>query len=159
MFRTFRVLLATRKADAIALWHYAFFWKTFQPTQMQRHSPIIWAKPNKISFDIDTRFSLSTSPLQTRVMGFIFCATAIFTEICRCSSWRRCIFVQLFWLCSWNNCSYLQTKGWCMAATQGQLCKISECGFAKWLDYQPLRVMGKQKTWLCTMLYELGVLK
>ena len=159
MFRTCRVLLATRKADAIALWHYAFFWKTFQPTQMQRHSPIIWAKPNKISFDIDTRFSLSTSPLQTRVMGFIFCATAIFTEICRCSSWRRCIFVQLFWLCSWNNCSYLQTKGWRIAAMLGQWCKISECGFARWLDCQPWRVMRKLKIWLCTMLYELGLLK
>ena len=64
------------------------FEKTFQPMQMQRHCPIIWAKPNWTSFHIYTRFSLSTSPSQTRVQGFIFCTTTIFTEICRCSSWK-----------------------------------------------------------------------
>ena len=91
------------------------FEKTFQPMQMQRYGPIIWAKANWTSFDNYTRFSLSTSPSQTRVMGFIFCATAIFTEICRYSSWKMLTFIELFWLCSWNNWSYLQTKGWCMA--------------------------------------------
>ena len=96
------------------------FQKTFQPMQMQRHGPIIWAKPNWTSFDIYTRFSLSTSP---------------------------------------PHCLHLQTKGWCMAATLGQWYKISECSFARWLDYQPWRVMGKPKIWLCTMLYELGLLK
>ena len=55
---------------------------------------------------------------QTRVIEFIFCSTAIFTGICRCSSWKRCTFIELFWLCLWNNCLYLQAKGWRMAATQ-----------------------------------------
>ena len=147
MFRTFReYCLLPEKQMRLHCSIMHTFEKTFQPMQMQRHGPIICLKPNWTSFDIYTRFSLSTSPSQTRVMGFIFCATAIFTEICRCSGWKRRTFIELFWLCSWNNCSYLQTKGWCMAATQGQLCKISECGFAKWLDYQPLRGMGKQKT-------------
>ena len=48
------------------------FEKTFQPTQMQRHGPIICAKPNQISFDIYTRFSLSTSPSQTKSHGVYF---------------------------------------------------------------------------------------
>ena len=74
-----------------------------------------------------------------------FCATAIFTEIWRCSGWQRRTFIELFWLCLWNNCSHLQTKGWCMAVTLEQWCKISGCGFARWLDYQPWRVMGKPK--------------
>ena len=64
---------------------------------------------NSTSFDIYTRFYLSTSPSQTRVRKFIFFTTAIFTEIFRCSSWKRCTFIYLFWLCCWNNCSYLQT--------------------------------------------------
>ena len=132
-----RVLLATKKVDVIALQHYAYFWKDFPTLQMQRHGSIIWAKPNRTSFDIYTRFSLSTSPSQTRVMGFIFCATPIFTEICWSSGWKRRTFIELFGLCSWNNCSYLQTKEWCMVATQGQWGKISECGFGRWLDYQP----------------------
>ena len=121
------------------------FEKTFQPMQMQRHGPIIWVKPNWTSFHICTRFSLSTSPSQARVMGFIFCTTAISTEIWRCSSWQRRTFIELFWLCSWNNCSHLQTKGWYMAATLGQWCKISGCGFARWLDYQPWRVKGSRR--------------
>ena len=125
--------------------------KTFQPTQMQRHGPIIWVKPNWTSFDIYTPFSLSKSPSQTRVMRFIFCETAIFTEICRCSSWQRCTFIELFWLCSWKNCSHLQTKGWYMTATLGQWFKISDCGFTRWIDYQPWRVMGKPKKWLCAL--------
>ena len=59
----------------------------------------------------------------------------IFTELCRCSSWKKLIFIELFWLCSWNNCSYLQTKGWRIAAMLGQWCKISEwfCQMA-WLS-------------------------
>ena len=133
MFRTFReyCLLPEKQMRSHT------FEKTFQPMQMQRYGPIIWAKPNWTLLDIYIRFSLSTSPLQTRLMRFIFCATAIFTERRRCSSWKRRTFIELFWLCSWNNCSYLQTKGWCMAATQGQWCKILECGFVRWLNYQP----------------------
>ena len=102
-------------------------------------------------FDIYTPFSLSKSPSQTRVMRFIFCATAIFTEICRCSSWQRRTFIELFWLCSWKNCAHLQTKGWYMTTTLGQWCKISDCGFTRWLDYQPWRVMEKPKKWLCAL--------
>ena len=120
------------------------FEKTFQPTQMQRHCPIIWAKPNWTSFDIYTRFSLSTSPSQNRVQGFIFCATTIFTEICRCSSWKRRTFIKLSCLCSWNNCSYLQTKGWCMTVTQGQWCKISfRMGFCQMAWLTTLKGNGK----------------
>ena len=48
---------------------------------------------NSSSFDIYTQFYLSTSPSQTRVMEFIFFTTAIFTEIYRCSSWKRCTFI------------------------------------------------------------------
>ena len=55
------------------------FKRLFEPMQMQRRGPVIWAKPKWTSFDIYTRFSLSTSASQTRVMGFIFCATVIFT--------------------------------------------------------------------------------
>ena len=60
---------------------YILLKRLFQPMQMQmqRRGPIIWAKPKWTSFDIYTRFSLSTSASQTRVMGFIFCATVIFT--------------------------------------------------------------------------------
>ena len=133
MFRTFReYCLLPEKQMRLHCSIMHTFEKTFQPTQMQRHGPIICAKPNWISFDIYTRFSLSTSPSQTRVMGFIFCATAIFRSICRWSSWQKRTFIELFY-----NCSHLQTKGWCMAATLGQWCKISDCGFAKWFDYQP----------------------
>ena len=64
---------------------------------------------NSTSFDIYIRFYLSTSPSQTRVRKSIFFATAIFTEIFTCSSWKRCTFIYLFWLCCWNNCSYLLT--------------------------------------------------
>ena len=40
--------------------------------QKQRHGPMIWVKPSRTSFDIYTRFYLSLSPSQTRVMEFIF---------------------------------------------------------------------------------------
>ena len=43
-------------------------------------------------FDIYTQFYLSTSPSKTRVAEFIFFTTAIFTKICRCSSWKRYTF-------------------------------------------------------------------
>ena len=66
---------------------------------------------------------------------------AIFTEICRCSSWKKLTFIELFWLCSWNNCSYLQ-KGWCMAATLGQWCKISEW-FCQMAWFSTLKGNGK----------------
>ena len=39
---------------------------------MQRHGPIIWVKLNWTSFDIYTRFYLSTSVSQTRAMEFFF---------------------------------------------------------------------------------------
>ena len=122
MFRTFReyYLLPEKQMRSHCSIIYIFE-KTLQPIQTQRHGPIIWAKPNWTLFDFHTRFYLSTPPLQTRVMEFVFCPTAISTEICKCSSWKRCTFIELFWLCSWNNCSYLQTKGWCMAATQGYM--------------------------------------
>ena len=48
---------------------------------------------------------------------------------------------------------------WCMAATLGQWCKIPDCAFGRSLDFQPWRVVRKPKIWLCTMLYELGLLK
>ena len=35
---------------------------------------------------------------------------------------------------------------------------ISECRFAKWPNYQPWRAMGRLKTWLCSVLYESGLL-
>ena len=38
---------------------------------------------NSTSFNIYTRFYLTASPSQTRVMEFIYFTTAIFTEICR----------------------------------------------------------------------------
>ena len=69
------------------------FEKTFLSIQMQRHGPIIWVKLNLRSVNIYTQFYLSTSASQTRVMEFIFHTTAIFTEICRCSSWKRCTFI------------------------------------------------------------------
>ena len=48
---------------------------------------------NSSLFDIYTKFYLSASPSQTRVTEFIFLTTAIFTEIWRCSSWKRCTFI------------------------------------------------------------------
>ena len=45
--------------------------KSFLHLQIRRHGPIISAKANWISFDICSRFYLSTSPSQTRVMEFI----------------------------------------------------------------------------------------
>ena len=59
--------------------------------------------------DIYTQFYLSASPPQTRFTEFVFFKITIFTEICRCSSWKRCIFTYLSWLCWWNNCLYLYT--------------------------------------------------
>ena len=85
-----RVPLATRKADAIPRKLYgAFEENTFLSLEIQRHGLIIWAKPIWTLFDIYTRFYLSTSPSQTRVMEFIYFTTTIFREICRCSSWKK----------------------------------------------------------------------
>ena len=46
--------------------------KKLSSVQMQRHGPIIWVKLNWTSFDIYTRFYLSTSVSQTRAMEFFF---------------------------------------------------------------------------------------
>ena len=54
--------------------------------------PLFGQNPHRTSFDTCTRFYLSTSPLQTRVTEFIFFTTATFTEICKCSSWKRCTY-------------------------------------------------------------------
>ena len=48
---------------------------------------------NSSSFDIYTQFYLSASPSRTRVTEFTFFTTTIFTEIWRCSSWKRCTFI------------------------------------------------------------------
>ena len=40
--------------------------------QIQRHGPIIWAKPKWTLFDIYAPFYLSASPSQTRVMNLYF---------------------------------------------------------------------------------------
>ena len=47
---------------------------------MQRHGPIIWVKLNWTSFDIYTRFYLSTSVSQTRAMEFFFYNSHIYRD-------------------------------------------------------------------------------
>ena len=58
--------------------------------------PLFGQNPHRTSFDIflfiNTRFYLSTSPSQTRVIEFIVFTTATFTEICEWSSWKRCTY-------------------------------------------------------------------
>ena len=54
--------------------------------------PLFGQNPHRTSFDICTRFYLSTSPSQTRVIEFIVFTTATFTEICEFSSWKRCTY-------------------------------------------------------------------
>ena len=73
MFTTFREhgLLPEKQKRSHCSFMHAIEEKTFLPFQMQRHDPIIWAKPNWTSFDICTQFYLSTSPSRTRVMEFI----------------------------------------------------------------------------------------
>ena len=85
---------------------------------------------------------------------FLF-TTAIFTETCRCSSWK---------------CTSLKNCFGFVDETVACVCRLllnekvvhsdraRVHGFAKWLDYQPLRAMGRPKTWLYAMLYELGLL-
>ena len=87
------------------------FERSFLSIQIQRHGPIIWVKPNWILFDIqwNTQFYWSTSPSQTRFMEFNFVTTAIFIEICGCSSLKRCTSTWVFWLCWRNSCSHLYT--------------------------------------------------
>ena len=96
---------------------------------------------NSTSFDIYTRFYLSTSPSQTRVRKSIFFATAIFTETFTCSSWKRCTFIYLFWLCCWNNCSYL-----CVVLPSGLIINLEGLWEGrKWEDrrhYRPLLLIS-----------------
>ena len=134
-----RALLATRKADVIALQHYAYFSKDFSnPCRCKDVVPLFERNPNglRLIFTLDFLYQRQHHRLESWDLSFVQ-PSYLHTEICRCSSWKRRTFIELFWICLWNNCWYLQTKGWCMAATQGQWCKISECGFARWLDYQP----------------------
>ena len=86
MFTTFREYCLVPE-------EHTFEKRTLLSLDIQRHAPIIWAKPNWISFDIYTWFYLSSSPSQTTVIEFIFFTTTIFKEICRCSSWKRCTFI------------------------------------------------------------------
>ena len=71
MFTTFRKLCCYQKSRSDRIVVVCMLLKNFLPLQMRRHSPIIWAKANWTSFDIFTRFYLSTSPSQTRVMELI----------------------------------------------------------------------------------------
>ena len=48
---------------------------------------------NSTLFGICNRFYISKSPSQTRVIELKFFTTAIFTEICRCSSGKMCTFI------------------------------------------------------------------
>ena len=73
MFTTFReyCLLPEKQMQSHSRFIHTFK-KTLQFMQKQRHGPMIWVKPSWTSFDIYTRFYLSLSPSQTRVMEFIF---------------------------------------------------------------------------------------
>ena len=95
MFTTFRgqCLLSEKQMLPNCSFMHTFEEKTFPPLQMQRHGPIICAKLDWTLFDICTPFYLSMSLSQTRIMEFIIFTTAIFTEICSCSSWKRCTFL------------------------------------------------------------------
>ena len=52
-----------------------------------------WTQPN-FAWYLHLILFINLSPSQTR-----FFTTTIFTDICRCSSWKRCTFIWLFWLC------------------------------------------------------------
>ena len=75
MFTTFReYCLPPQK---MIQWHCSFmntFEKTFPSIQMQRHGPIIWAKPKWtcLIFTIDFIYQLQHYELETRAMDFIF---------------------------------------------------------------------------------------
>ena len=85
------------------------FEKIFLPIRMQKHGSIIWVKFNWAWFDIYTRFYLSKSLSQILQSWNLFFITAMFTEIWRWSSWKRCTLKELLWFCWWNNRSYLKT--------------------------------------------------
>ena len=127
------------------------------------HSQVIWMfrtfreycllpeKQMRLHCSIMHTFEKTFQPMQMQRHGPIICLKLNWTSFD--------IYTRFSLSRSPSHCSHLQTKGWCMAATLGQWYKISNCSFARWLDYQPWRVMGKPKIWLCTMLYELGLLK
>ena len=94
---------------------------------------------------------------------FIFWTTAIFTKICKCSSWKRARkgahLKNCFGFIHGTIARFCKRKRGACPVRRGTWHKISDCGFAKCLDYQPWRVMGKPTIWLCTMLYESGLPK
>ena len=59
-------LLPEKQMRSHCSFMHTFEEKTFLSLQIQRRGPIIWAKVS--SFDMYTRFYLSASPSQTRVM-------------------------------------------------------------------------------------------
>ena len=82
MFTTFRkhCLLPEKQKRSHCSFMQTIEEKTFLPLQMRRHGPIIWAKPNWTSLDICTRFYLSTSPSQARIMEFIIINVCFYIE-------------------------------------------------------------------------------
>ena len=139
------------------------FAKTFSFIQMQKHGFVTWANPKWSLFDIlwNTRFDLSMSLSESRSM--------------------ECNFLQLPYLQRYKDA--LVEKGTplhnCFGFVDGTVARIfipvfnkrmvykghkgtwytiSYCSFAKCLDYQLWRTMGRSDTRLCTILYELVLL-
>ena len=103
-----RVMFVARKADAITLVFYTYFWKDFPiHTDANTWSHYLGEYQLNFVWYLMKHSILRISVTITQVMKFILFTTAIFTKICRCRSWRRCSYMKLFWLCPWSNCSYL----------------------------------------------------
>ena len=100
MFTTFREYCLVPE-------EHTFEEETFLSLDIQRHAPIIWAKPNWISFDISLGFIYHHHHHRLQSWNLFFFTTTVFKEICRCNSWKNCTFIWLFWLCWWKNYSYL----------------------------------------------------
>ena len=82
-----------RRCDRIVALH-TFEEKTFLSLQMQRRAPITWAKLKFVWYLHSILFiNVTITNHHHIVTEFIFFTTAIFTEICRCSSWKRCTFI------------------------------------------------------------------
>ena len=82
MFTTFRehCLLPEKQKRSHCSFMHTNEEKTLLPLQMRRYGPIIWVERNWTSFDICTRFYLSTPPSQTRVMEFIIINICFYME-------------------------------------------------------------------------------
>ena len=94
VFNFQRVLLAARKTDTIALWLYAYFLRIDLPilTDAKTCSHYLDKIQRRLILTLDSVYQRHHHRLEFWIFFFFF-TTAIFTEICRYSSWKMFTFI------------------------------------------------------------------